>query len=150
MRHDWLIYVSSVMVCVQIGSIKVADTAGRARINTQVPRGEDHAYWITYTATDAAGNEGTGLRQVIVSCPKGEMVCWENDDTRPSACSLNGACVDESLSGALGTADVDGTFPERVKPALLHRIPLNHLLDILHLFMELAATQQRMLIFMQV
>lgn len=92
----------------QISSVQVSDSIGRARIDTKTPRGEDEAYWITYTGMDSAGNIGTGLRQVLISCPENEQVCWENDDSRPSACSLNGRCVDQSLSAALGSTSVDG------------------------------------------
>jgi hypothetical protein len=100
--------------------VQVTDAGVRARIDTQVPRGEHHAYWITYTATDAVGNVGTGLRQVLITCPEGEIICWEFDDSRPSACSLNGKCVDKSLSSAVASVDVDGTCPEHVKVALLN------------------------------
>ena len=94
-------------LAMQIGAVQITDETWRARIDTQVPRSAAKAYWISYTATDSAGNQGTGLRQVVVTCPGKETICWEDDAMRQSACSLNGRCVDESLS-ALGTQNVDG------------------------------------------
>lgn len=55
---------------------------------------------------DAAGNTGQGFRQVLITCPRNETICWEDDAARPNTCSLNGRCVDESVSAALGKADV--------------------------------------------
>lgn len=84
----------------------------RSRVDTNIPRGEDQSYWITYTATDAAGNIGTGLRQVLITCPPDEILCFEDDDSRSSACSVSGRCMDDNLSAALGSADVEGMLPE--------------------------------------
>lgn len=94
---------------VQIASVQVSGGNGReAAVTTATPRGEATALWLRYTAIDAAGNVGAGLRQVLVVCSNGERVCFETDSTRPSACSLDGECIDASLAGALGDQTVQG------------------------------------------
>lgn len=73
-----------------------------------MPRSEVTALWLRYTAIDAAGNVGAGLRQVLVVCLDGETVCFETDTMRPSACSVGGECIDASLASALGDQTVQG------------------------------------------
>lgn len=77
-------------------------------MDTGTPRTEAAALWLEYTAVDAAGNTGTGLRQVVVVCPGEATVCFEDDDSRPSACSVDGRCLDASLAEVLGDQALQG------------------------------------------
>lgn len=93
----------------QISSVQVSGGGARqAAVSTDTPRTEAAALWLQYTAIDAAGNVGVGLRQVLVVCPGEEMVCFEDDSARPSACSVGGRCIDASLAGALGEQAMQG------------------------------------------
>jgi hypothetical protein len=97
------------LLYLQIVSVQVTEPTGRAQVDTQTPRSTGNAYWITYTAIDSSGNKGIGLRQLVIACPGNEKICWEDDQFRQSACSLNGRCVDEALSSALTTTTVSST-----------------------------------------
>eukprot|EP00892_Ulva_mutabilis_P005892 jgi/Ulvmu1/3675/UM017_0089.1 len=94
---------------VKIASVQISDSSGRvASVDTGTPRTEARALWLEYTSVDAAGNAGTGLRQVLIVCPDTETVCFEEDESRPSACSFDGRCIDASIAEALSEQALQG------------------------------------------
>ena len=109
LRLDSALYPVPQRSAVQISSVQVSGGGARqGAVSTDTPRTEAAALWLQYTAIDAAGNVGIGLRQVLVVCPGEETVCFEDDSARPSACSVGGRCIDASLAAALGEQAVRG------------------------------------------
>ncbi len=94
-------------------------------INTSAPT----TYLITYSATDAAGNNATAIRSVIVGNPDGTVTTTgttatttSSTDTTPPVVTLNGAAamnVNQGSAftdpGATATDNVDGNLTAKIK-----------------------------------